>query len=462
MKGQEGKIMNPRVFSGVHHKVETTAAELEKGAEAFASTTQRIARRSSLKDSGDRISDPPMIDPVRFKKILLTLLKVLVVIELLNAFLEGVNQSAWGRFGFDLIIAGLLYMLWERLRVLLIERKEETRRKMETASQEIKLWDALLFSLLWSDEIYSDIPQDRRRIIVIAFTLIALGVVAAFMKIGTGLMPLVITGGLVLGAVNLLVWVVSLERGEKQSLQTELRLANEVQTALMPKSHPDIEGFDIAGLSVPAKEVGGDFFNYTFFGPGRTRLGISVFDVSGKGMQAAMSAVFTSGAFASEPRPTSSPADILTRLNRAVFTNSRRGQFVAFLLAVLDVPARTVTFANAGQTKPLLRSGDSVTWLDSVGVHFPLGMNEDSSFEERTMQLARGDVLLLLTDGFTDAMNTEKEIYGLDRLQEYLQRPGLEQRTAEELLQAIRAEVQRHAGQAPQHDDMTMVVVKVA
>ncbi len=403
-----------------------------------------------------------MIDPVRFKKILITLLKVLVVIELLNAFLEGVNKTEWGRFGFDLIIAGLLYMLWERLRVLLIERKEETRRKMETASQEIKLWDALLFSLLWSDEIYSDIPQDRRRIIVIAFTLIALGVVAAFMKIGTGLMPLVITGGLVLGAVNLLVWMVSLERGEKQSLQTELRLANEVQTALMPKSHPDIEGFEIAGLSVPAKEVGGDFFNYTCFGPNRTRLGISVFDVSGKGMQAAMSAVFTSGAFASESRQSLSPAEILTRLNRAVFTNSRRGQFVAFLLAVLDIPARTVTFANAGQTKPLLRSGNSVTWLDSVGVHFPLGMKDDSSFEERTVQLAHGDILLLLTDGFTDAMNAEKEIYGLERLQQYLQQPGLEQRTAEDLLQAIRSEVQGHVGHAPQHDDMTMVVVKVA
>jgi len=453
--------MNPRLFSDVQQKVERTAFEFKKRAEVIAREMERGARGSGLKGIGNRLSDPPMIDPVRFKKTLVILLKVLVVVELVSAFLEGVNNAQWGRFGFDLILAGLLYILWERLGNLLSERKEEAKRKMETASQEIRLWDALLFSLLWSDEIYSDIPQDRRRIIVIAFTLIALGVVAAFMKIGTGLMPLVITGGLVLGAVNLLVWVVSLERGEKQALQTELRLANEVQTSLMPKSHPDIEGFDIAGLSVPAKEVGGDFFNYTCFGPKADRLGISVFDVSGKGMQAAMSAVFTSGAFASESRQSSSPADILTHLNGAVFSNSRRGQFVAFLLAVLDGRERTLTFANAGQTKPLLRSGDSVTWLDSIGVHFPLGMKEDSGFEERTVQLARGDILVLLTDGFTDAMSADREIYGLERLQHFFQQPGLEQRTAEDLLRAIRAEVQVYVGQAPQHDDMTMVVVKV-
>jgi serine phosphatase RsbU (regulator of sigma subunit) len=453
--------MNPRAFSNVQLKVQTVASEFERRARTIARAVGRTASESNLKEIGTRLSDPPMIDPVRFKKILLTLLKILIAIELGNAFFQGMNNGGWGRFGFDLILAGILYMVWERLRVLVIERKEETRRKMETASQEIKLWDALLFSLLWSDEIYGDIPPDRRRIIVIAFTLITLGVVAAFMKIGTGLMPLVITGSLVLGAVNLLVWVVSLERGEKQSLQTELRLANEVQTALMPKLHPDVEGFDIAGLSVPAREVGGDFFTYTPFDPRYTRLGVSVFDVSGKGMQAAMSAVFTSGALASEWRQSSSPADILTRLNRAVFTHSRRGQFVAFLLAVLDSPARTVTFANAGQTKPLLRSGGTATWLDSVGVHFPLGMKEDIVFEERIVQLVRGDILLLLTDGFTDAMNADKEIYGQERLQQYLLKPGVENQTAEEVLKAIQAEVHGHVGSAAQHDDMTMVVVKV-
>ncbi len=155
-----------------------------------------------------------------------------------------------------------------------------------------------------------------------------------------------------------------------------------------------LQGLDVAGMSVPAREVGGDFFDYSCLGGGETKFGIPVFDVSGKGMQAAMSAVFTSGAFASEAKQSSSPADILTRLNRAVCSHSRRGHFVAFLLTAIDQQTRCLTFANAGQTRPILRSNGTVQSLDSVGVHFPLGMKEDSLYEERTVQLQPGDTSL--------------------------------------------------------------------
>ena len=181
-----------------------------------------------------------MIDPVRFKKILAALLKVLVIVELIGAMGQGIAGKGWARFGVDLIVAGVLYVMWERLTAAVGERKEEFRRKIEGAPQDIRLLDALAFSLLSTDTIYENIPPDRLRLIVISYTLIALGLVAAFANIGPGLMPLVVSGALVLGAVNLVTWVISLERGAKESLQTELKLAQDVQMSLMPKEDPSL------------------------------------------------------------------------------------------------------------------------------------------------------------------------------------------------------------------------------
>jgi serine phosphatase RsbU (regulator of sigma subunit) len=401
------------------------------------------------------------VDPIRYRKVLTTLLKLLVVFELISALSEGLQANNWSRFGFDLIVAGILYIMWERIRLVLRTQKEEIRKKMEKPAQDIRLLDAMMFSLLWSDQIFQGIPEDRRRLVVTSYTLITLGLVAAFVKIGTGLMPLVVAGALVLAAVNLVTWVVSQEREERETLKTELKLAHDVQMSLMPKGRPEVPGFDITGMSVPAREVGGDFFDYSCLGGENSRCGIPVFDVSGKGMQAAMSAVFTSGAFASEARQSSSPAEILTRLNRAVCSHSRRGHFVAFLLASIDPQTRCLTFANAGQTRPILKSGDTVQSLDSVGVHFPLGMKEDSAYEERTVQLHPGDTLFLLTDGFTDAMNNRQEMFGTERIEQLLKDFRLNGASAQNMMEFITSEVRAHVGTAPQHDDMTLVVVKV-
>ncbi|MEW6509540.1 MAG: PP2C family protein-serine/threonine phosphatase [Bacteroidota bacterium] len=402
-----------------------------------------------------------MMDPVRFKRILISLLKLLVIIELVGAVLQGTSGNGWGRFGVDLLVAGILYLMWERLAAVVAQKRDESRRKMEETPQNVGLFDALVFSLLWTDKIYDNIPPDRVRLIVISYTLIAIGLVVAFLQFGTGLMPLVLSGALVLGAVNLVTWVISLEREAKETLQTELRLARDVQLSLMPTTQPVLEGYDIAGASIPAADVGGDLFDFSRLGYDGQALGISVCDVSGKGMQAAMSAVFTSGVFATETRHSTSPAEILTRLNRGIFSHSRRGHFVAFLLAAIDPARRVVTFANAGQTKPLLRNGGSLTWLDPSGVRFPLGMKEDSVYEERVVQLHPGDTLVMLTDGFTEAMNARQEVFGTEGIEAVLRQPGLESLPAREIIGRLTAGVRSHAGDAPQHDDMTIVVVNV-
>jgi serine phosphatase RsbU (regulator of sigma subunit) len=401
-----------------------------------------------------------MIDPVRFRRILIQLLKLLVIVELVGALSHGASTGDWSRFGIDLIIAGILYIAGERIAVLLRERRDATRRKMEQAGDNIKLWDALVFSILSSDEIFAGIPMDRRRLVVISYTLIALGLLASYIRIGTGLMPLVVAGALVLGAVNLITWLISLERGERETLQTELRLAHDVQTSLMPKENPTIQGFDIAGMSVPAKEVGGDLYDFLHLGDGDFRLGISVVDVSGKGMQAAMAAVFTSGAYATEAKQSRSPSEILSRLNRAVYHHSRRGHFVSFLLAGLDPESRTVYYANAGQTKPLLCNASGIRWLDAEGVHFPLGAQPDTTYTESVFRMEKGDIVCLLTDGFTEAMNEAHEAFGSERIEAIVKRPAVCRMSASEMLNLFAEEVKAHAGDAAQHDDMTMVVVK--
>jgi serine phosphatase RsbU (regulator of sigma subunit) len=403
-----------------------------------------------------------MIDPVRFKRVLVQLIKILIIIELVGAFVQGTQQGGWMRFGADLVLAGILYLTWERIRVAVHETHESARLKMQQAPDRIGLWEAFTFSLLGSDEIYEEIPPDRRRLVVISYTLIALGVVAAFFRVGTSLTSLVIGGVLVLAAVNLVVWIVAVERGEKDSLQTELKLAHNVQMSLMPKTKPSFEGFDIAGQSVPAKEVGGDLFDFIPLGlPEGHMLGIAVVDVSGKGMEAAMAAVFTSGAFASEGRRSTSPAHMLSQLNNAVYQHSRRGHFVAFLLAALNTSTRELTFTNAGQTKPLLRRDGRASWLESAGVHFPLGMKADSVYAEERVALQPGDILFFLTDGFTEAMNEQKEPLGQDRIQALLSSSELDSYSAEQLIEYLSQHVRLYTGTASQHDDMTMVVVKV-
>ena len=448
-------------FDNIVTSVRREADDISSTLREAATSIRDTIKDGSFKDVPRRINEPTGFDPIKFRKFLVLLIKLLVVLELVGAITEGLTTDSWKRLGTDLIIAGIVYVMWDRITSLVVQKKDEYRLRMEHSAGSVKLWDAFVFSLLWSDEIYTDIPQDMRRLIVIAYTLIAISIGAIFVGIGQGLMGLIVCSALILAAVNLLAWVVSRERGEKDTLKTELKLAHDVQMALMPKSHPRVEGLDVAGFSLPAKEVGGDHFDYALIGNDSSRFGVCVFDVSGKGMHAAMSAVFMSGAFASDVKRASSVAESLTRLNKLVCSHSRRGHFIAFLLTVFDMHERRLCFANAGQTKPLLRSNGRVEWLDSSGVHFPLGMKEDSAYEERSIELQSGDLVVLLTDGFTEAMNAQREQFGMERIEEIVRRIDSAGTTSQQIVDRIRREVEAHVSSAPQHDDMTMVVVVV-
>ena len=245
------------------------------------------------------------------------------------------------------------------------------------------------------------------------------------------------------------------------NLRSELQTARDTQASILPQSPPQAEGYDIAGTCIPANTVGGDFYDFIWLDDDRTALGIAVADVAGKSMDAALTAVLTTGVVQAEARRNRSVADVVTAANLPVYIKTSRSTFTALCYARLDLAARKLTFTNAGLVEPLLKSGGEVQPLKSAGTKLPLGILPDGEYEERTVQLRAGDVLLLLTDGIPESQNLSRTFYGTDTLRRLLEGMDTDGLSAEKILETLIIDVRRFTAGAPQHDDITAVAVKV-
>ncbi len=246
---------------------------------------------------------------------------------------------------------------------------------------------------------------------------------------------------------------------ERERLRAELETAREMQLQVMPSADPLMRGMDVAGVCLPAAEVGGDYFDYMWLDDNERLLCITMADVSGKGLKAAMAAVMVSGMLHVTTPNAKSPADVLTRINNPLRHKIDARMFVAMQLAVIDTKRRTVTLANAGQMPPLLLRDGAVCPLTTGGPRFPLGATDDVRYEPRTIRLQTDDTLLLYTDGVNEAMNADRELFGDDRLRDVLQHTAGQSAAA--IVEAIREAVRTFTGDQPQHDDVTLVVVRV-
>ncbi len=314
-------------------------------------------------------------------------------------------------------------------------------------------------------------PVRRRVLIASSLLTIAayLGVLIVMMSVKTTALGPLQPAGRVLLTTGLL-WalffgpyfvliITFLEFTEKRNVQLELKAAHDMQMGLMPKEDPVVAGFDIAAVCVPANEVGGDFYDYVWLDRKKTKLGIAVADVSGKAMKAAMTAVLTSGMLYSELQKSASPRQVLRRINHPLYLRSDRRVFTALAFAVLDVRSRVISYSCAGQIPPVLIRNGRAEELKIHGLRLPLGIKDDLVYHELKIRLKKGDVLVFLTDGIVEAMNGAKEMYGFDGLRQSLLRStGL---SAAGLRDHLLEDVKQFAGPAPQHDDMTVVVVKV-
>jgi phosphoserine phosphatase RsbU/P len=241
------------------------------------------------------------------------------------------------------------------------------------------------------------------------------------------------------------------ERAERAALDREAQEARTIQQALLPKSSPYIPGFAISGLSVPARAVGGDWYDFIPFPDGRW--GIVLADVSGKGTAAALLMSATRGMFRSLAEACCTPAEVLTKLNQLMVNDFPAGKFVTLVYAVLDPKSRTVVFANAGHLRPLLIDDRREDFLE-VERGLPLGL-QCGDYSETEIQLSKGSRLIFYSDGITEAVNPDEEEFGLCRLAEHAVRTDA---SAVTLVDEVRTFANGHGVR----DDASAVFLSVA
>ena len=253
---------------------------------------------------------------------------------------------------------------------------------------------------------------------------------------------------------------------EKKRLEEELRIARQIQMSLLPRGPLDVPGLAVTALCVPAREVGGDYYDF-FKLPGGL-LGVLIADVSGKGTSAALYMAELKGLVLSLSQIYLSPKKLLTEVDRIIADNLDSRSFITMTYAVIDLKAGRMTYARAGHTPLIfmrsLVAGETVRVLAPsglvVGLHIP-GAHEKfiELLEEESLDLNTGDVIVLYTDGVSEAMNSDADLFGDSRLSRIIEEHGhLE---SGELRERILREIESFVGAADQHDDMTMILMKV-
>ena len=248
-----------------------------------------------------------------------------------------------------------------------------------------------------------------------------------------------------------------LNERERQLLkmQEEIRLASKIQNDLLPKAAPEIPGYEIAGRSIPAQVVGGDYFD--FIPVNDHRLAICVGDVSGKGLPASLLMANTQATLRGQTFINPSARECMERSNKLLFDSTSPDKFVTMFYSVLDVSSHELSYSNAGHDIPyLLSPAGPLKRLNVGGV--PLSMLEQFPFQEETIAMQPGDLLVICSDGIPEAMDVNQVQFTDERLSLLLDK--LRAASAADVIDGIVAAVRKHAGTAPQADDMTVVVVK--
>jgi serine phosphatase RsbU (regulator of sigma subunit) len=247
---------------------------------------------------------------------------------------------------------------------------------------------------------------------------------------------------------------------EKERMEHELALASQIQSSLLPACCPSIPGYQLAAEWRSARQVGGDF--YDFFALPNGKWGILIGDVSENGVPAALFMALSRSLIRSGVIGAESPAVGLQRANEWILKDSTSGMFVTVFYAVLDLESHQLTYVNCGHNPPLLlRHGTSdVEWLSTRGI--ALGMMEGIALEERTLALGSLDLLLLYTDGITEAMNGAEEFFGAGRLLASAANAmaDLAQASTEEAVAAILRSLAEFVGDAPPADDITLMALQ--
>ena len=256
--------------------------------------------------------------------------------------------------------------------------------------------------------------------------------------------------------VHMAVWRDALEsRDQLVAIRNELGVASQMQQSILPKVFPEGVGYETSANMVPAREVGGDFFDFVHLEDGR--LGIAIADVSGKGVPAALFMMSSRTLLKGAAIGSEEPSIVLGSVNSLLEEDNESLMFVTVFYAVYNPKTGEFTYANGGHNPPLLVHADGTSEYLPTTDGIALGVMPDYEFEQRSVTLAPGELVVMYTDGVTEAIDAESEEFGSDRLQEVFRSgPSDSVREANEV---VFNAVEAFAGDAPQFDDITCVTL---
>jgi sigma-B regulation protein RsbU (phosphoserine phosphatase) len=241
----------------------------------------------------------------------------------------------------------------------------------------------------------------------------------------------------------------------RSRLSRELSVASQLQSRLLPGRVPTDSRFEIAAWTKPHRELGGDLYDLIPMDAGN--LGIAIGDATGKSIPAAMVMAAARGGLRACVDRTAGPREVIDRLNRTMWAITRGDLFMSFLYGIFEPATGRFAYACAGHPAPLLFRGTEVRELESSGL--VLGVTPHAQYDERSVSLESGDVLVLYTDGITESMDQEREWFAVDRVIENIR--GRLDESASAILEALRDAVVAHSNRGPYQDDMTLLVLKV-
>lgn len=244
----------------------------------------------------------------------------------------------------------------------------------------------------------------------------------------------------------------------QERIESELRIARDIQMDMVPKTFPafpDKEDIDIHGKLRPAKEVGGDLYDFFIID---NKLFFAIGDVSGKGVPASLFMAVSRSLFRSTAAHVGSPSKILESMNSSISETNDSNMFITMFVGILDMDTLELVYSNAGHNAPVFVTDDSVKMLE-VDPNIPVGLFDGFEYTDQRCTIERGLSIVLYTDGLTEAENIKEELYGDDKLLSELE--AAKGKTAKEIVDMLITSVEEHAGEAPQSDDLTTLVIEI-
>jgi sigma-B regulation protein RsbU (phosphoserine phosphatase) len=254
--------------------------------------------------------------------------------------------------------------------------------------------------------------------------------------------------------------IVYSEANEKKRLDHDLEIARDIQRILLPAEAPIVNGFELSGLNIPARQVSGDYFDYIEID--QSRLGIAIADVSGKGVPASIIMAICRSVLRSQAMTSPSPAEVLQKVNRQLYPDIKEDMFISMAYVVLDHALGNVTLTRAGHDAPLLYTAATQTIAPLKPPGMVLGIDAGSVFDRITrdvaVPLSRGDCLLLYTDGVTEALDATGSEFGPDRMIKSVQASAMNGAAA--IITRVIEDLRAFVGTTPQNDDITLIVIR--